>query len=124
MRDSRAVETFKGDPIMTNPDDFELIHGSGNIYRDFGDVDAGVRQAKAILAAEIIKVLEAEALSTRQAEARSGVNHSEFVRIRRANLGRFTIDRLVSILERLNQEVEVSVRSRPRQAYHDSHLHV
>ena len=109
---------------MTTPDDFELIHGSGNVYRDFGDPQASVRQAKAILAAEIIKLLDREALFTRQAEARSGVNHSEFVRIRRANLGRFTIDRLVSILGRLNQEVEVSVHTRPRQAYHDTHLHV
>lgn len=109
---------------MTTHDDFELIHGSGNIYRDFGDVDAAVRQAKAILAAEILKVLDKEHLSTRQAEARSGVNHSEFVRIRRANLGRFTMDRLVSILGRLNQEVELSIHTRPRQPYHDTHLHV
>jgi|GEM_PF-5368668 len=27
-------------------DDFELIHGSGNIYQDFGDPDANVRQFK------------------------------------------------------------------------------
>ncbi|GCA94562.1 MAG: helix-turn-helix domain-containing protein [Dolichospermum sp.] len=42
---------------------FELVQGSGNVYRDFGDVDADVRQAKALLAAEIIKVLEKEDLS-------------------------------------------------------------
>ena len=34
-----------------------------------------------------------------------GVAHSEFVRIRNVNLGRFTIDRLVTILGRLGQEV-------------------
>ena len=110
--------------IMTNDDDFDVIRGSGNIYRDFGDIDAGVRQAKAILAAEILKVLENEQLSTRQAEARSGVNHSEFVRIRRANLARFTIDRLVSILGRLNQDVEVTVSSRPRVSHHGVQVHV
>ena len=99
---------------MTTDDDFELVHGSGNVYRDFGDADADVRQAKAILASEILKVLEAEKLSTRQAETRTGVNHSEFVRIRRANLARFTIDRLVSILNRLNQDVEVTITTRPR----------
>jgi len=104
---------------MTTDNDFELVRGSGNIYQDFGDADAGVRQAKAILAAEIIKVLEAEQLSTRQAETRSGVNHSEFVRIRRANLARFTIDRLISILGRLNQDVELTVTSRPRPSNFD-----
>ena len=47
--------------------------GSGNVFRDFGYPDADVRQAKALLAAQIIKVLDAEKLSTRQAEARTGI---------------------------------------------------
>ena len=93
---------------------WELVRGSGNVYRDFGAPDADVRQAKALLAAEIIKVLEEESLSTRDAEMRTGINHSEFVRIRRANLKRFTIDRLISILGRLDQEVEISVTTHPR----------
>lgn len=94
---------------------FELVQGSGNVYRDFGDVDADVlRQAKALLAAEIIKVLEKEDLSTRDAQVRTGINHSEFVQIRRANLGRFTIDRLISILGRLNQQVEITITTHPR----------
>ena len=95
-------------------DSMEIVRGSGNVFRDFGYPDADVRQAKAILAAQIIKILDDERLSTRQAEARTGVAHSEFVRIRRANLGRFTIDRLMTILGRLGQEVEVSVSVHPR----------
>ena len=41
---------------------------SGNVFRDFGYPDADVRQAKALLAAQIIKVLDAEALSTRRGQ--------------------------------------------------------
>jgi predicted XRE-type DNA-binding protein len=66
------------------------------------------------LAAQVIKVLDAEKLSTRQAEARTGVAHSEFVRIRNVNLARFTIDRLVTILGRLGQEVEFTFTVHPR----------
>jgi predicted XRE-type DNA-binding protein len=95
-------------------DDMEIVRGSGNVFRDFGYPDADVRQAKALLAAQIIKVLAAEELSTRQAEARTGIAHSEFVRIRNVNLGRFTIDRLVTILGRLGQEVEFSFTVHPR----------
>jgi predicted XRE-type DNA-binding protein len=98
----------------TLDDDCEMIRGSGNVYRDFGHPDADIRQAKALLAAQIIKVLDEDGLSTRQAQARTGIAHSEFVRIRRVNLGRFTIDRLVAILGSLGQEVEVSVSVRPR----------
>ena len=95
-------------------DSMEIVRGSGNVFRDFGYPNADVRQAKAILAAQIIKILDDEKLSTRQAEARTGVAHSEFVRIRRINLARFTIDRLMTILGRLGQEVEVSVTIHPR----------
>ena len=95
-------------------DSLDIVRGSGNVYRDFGYPDADVRQAKALLAAQIIKVLDAEKLSTRQAEARTGIAHSEFVRIRNVNLARFTIDRLVTILGRLGQEVELSISVHPR----------
>src|SRR5438105_3896861 len=101
---------------MTDNDDMETVRGSGNVFRDFGYADADVRQAKALLAAQIIKVLDAEKLSTRQAEAKTGIAHSEFVRIRNVNLGRFTIDRLVTILGRLGQEVELSIHVRSRSA--------
>ena len=95
-------------------DSLDIMRGSGNVFRDFGYPDADVRQAKALLAAQIIKVLDADSLSTRQAEARTGIAHSEFVRIRNVNLARFTIDRLVTILGRLGQEVELSINVRPR----------
>lgn len=94
--------------------DLEIVYGSGNVFRDFGYPDADVRQAKALLAAQIVRVLDEEKLSTRQAEARTGVSHSEFARIRRVNLGRFTIDRLVTILGRLGRKVELSVKAHPR----------
>jgi predicted XRE-type DNA-binding protein len=94
-------------------DDIELVRGSGNVFRDFGHANADVEQTKAILAAKIIGVLDDEGLSTRQAEAATGVNHSEFARIRRVNLDRFTIDRLITILNRLHQRVEFAVTVRP-----------
>ena len=96
-------------------DDMELIRGSGNVFHDFGYPDAEVRQAKALLAAEIIKVLDDQKLSTRQAEERTGIAHAEFSRIRNVKLERFTFDRLLTILDKLGQEVELSVTVRPRE---------
>jgi hypothetical protein len=49
-----------------------------------------MRQTKALLAAQIIKVLDAENLSIRKPEARTGIAHGEFVRIRNVDLDRFT----------------------------------
>lgn len=100
-----------------NDDDMELVRGSGNVFRDFGDPDAELEQTRAILAAKIIKVLDERKLTVRAAEKATGVAASEFSRIRNVKLDRFTIDRMISILGKLGQEVEVSVQVRPREAF-------
>jgi hypothetical protein len=70
----------------------ELMHGSGNVFRDFGIQNADAEQLRALLAAQII--------------------------IRRARLDRFTIDRLMTILSHLDRKVEVTVTVRPTQGHH------
>ena len=94
--------------------DFELVRGSGNVFRDFGRADAEVLQLKTILAAKIIGVLDDQKITVRKAEQMTGVAASDFSRIRNAKLGRFTIDRMMTILARLDQDVEVSVSIRRR----------
>ena len=59
------------------------------------------KQLEAILAAEIIKALDREGLSVRGAHGRTGFAAADFSRVRNAELGRFTVDRLMSILNRL-----------------------
>ncbi|HEY4364673.1 MAG TPA: helix-turn-helix transcriptional regulator [Bryobacteraceae bacterium] len=90
----------------------ELVRGSGNVFRDLGHKSADLAQFKAILAAEIIKALDHERLSVRAAHQRTGIAAADFSRIRNADLGRFTADRLMSILNRLGSRVEVKVRVR------------
>ena len=82
-------------------DKMQLVRGSGNVYRDFGYADADVRQAKALLGAQIVRILGEEGFSTWDAEARTGIAYSELSRVRQAKFGRVTIDRLVGILGRL-----------------------
>ncbi len=88
----------------------EVVHGSGNVFRDLGQKNADVEQFKAMLAAEIIKALNRERLTVRAAHARTGIAAADFSRIRNADLGRFTVDRLMSIINRLGARVEVKVR--------------
>lgn len=97
-------------------DDMELIHGSGNVYRDFGRPDAGLEQARAIIAAKIIATLDERGLSTREAGKLTGVSHADFSRIRNTQLRRFTLDRMITILGKLDQDVDVQITVRPRQA--------
>ncbi len=67
-----------------------------------------------ILAARIIGVLDDDGLSTRKARERTGIYHADFSRIRNAKLGRFTIDRLMTILDLLGRQVEVRISVKPR----------
>ncbi len=99
---------------MSKTEKLEVVHGSGNVCRDFNQPNADVEQLKCILAAQIIALLEEKKLSIRKAERFTGVAASEFSRIRNAKLGRFTVDRLMSILNKFDREVEVTVTVRPR----------
>jgi predicted XRE-type DNA-binding protein len=88
----------------------DVVRGSGNVFRDLGNKNADAEQFKSILAAEIIKALDREHLSVRAAHDRTGIAAADFSRIRNADLGRFTVDRLMSIINRLGSRVEVKVR--------------
>ena len=88
----------------------DVVRGSGNAFRDVGHKSADAEQFKAILAAEIIKALDRERLTVRAAHSRTGIAAADFSRIRNAELGRFTVDRLISVLNRMGSRVEVKVR--------------
>jgi hypothetical protein len=86
----------------------QVTRGSGNVFRDLADIE----QFKAILAAEIIKALDREGGSVRGAHGRTGTEAADFSRIRNADLGRFTVDRLMSIINRLGSRVDIKVKVR------------
>ena len=90
----------------------DAVRGSGNVFRDLGHASPDVEQLKAILAAEIIKMLNREGLSVRGAYTRTGIAAADFSRIRNADLGRFTLDRLMSIINRLGSRVEIKIKVR------------
>lgn len=89
-----------------------VVRGSGNVFRDLGRGNADTEQFKAILAAQVIKALDREGLTVRAAHTRTGIAAADFSRIRNADLERFTVDRLISIINRLGSRVEVKVRVR------------
>lgn len=90
----------------------DVVRGSGNLFRDLGLENPDLRQLKALLAAEVIKTLDRGGLTVREASARTGVAAADFSRIRNVKLDRFTVDRLMTILCGLGQEVRVAVSVR------------
>lgn len=72
-------------------------------------VDAPVVSFKNLLALKISALLQKQGLSSRDAEEITGIDASEFCRLRNGRLERFTIDRLVMILGTLGVSVELRV---------------
>lgn len=96
----------------------EIENGSGNVFRDLGLPNADLEQLKSILAAKIIGVLDDKEITVRKAQIATGIAAADFSRIRNAQLDRFTVDRLMTILNRLDLQVKirVSVQPLPKQA--------
>ena len=89
--------------------DFQLVQGSRNVFRDFGDPEADLKHAKAVVAARIIAALDNRCLSVRKAAALTRFAAADFSRVRNANLRRFTLDRLMKMLAALDADVRVKI---------------
>ena len=94
-------------------EELEIVRGSGNVFRDLDLPNPDLEQLRSLLAAQIIKILDRDSLTVRKAEELTGIAAADFSRLRNANLGRFTVDRLMTILSRLDQRVDVHVKVRP-----------
>jgi predicted XRE-type DNA-binding protein len=97
-------------------DQLEIVRGSDNPFADAGLTEADTELMKADLATAIVRVLRERDLAGPRAAALAGITEADLSRIRRASLDRFTIDRLVRILNRLDRRIEVAVTLRPRYA--------
>ena len=101
-------------------EDLELVRGSDNPFDDVGLPEADAKLIKADLAAEIIAILRERRLTGAAAAKLIGVQTADISRIRNADLSWFTIDRLVTILNRLNRHVEVRLTVRAAPAEHST----
>ena len=97
-----------------NESEFELVEGSGTVFRDFGDPDADLKPAESLIAARIIAVLDEAELAVRKAQDMTGFAAADFSRIRDASLARFTLDRPIRILAALDGLIRVTVHIDPR----------
>jgi predicted XRE-type DNA-binding protein len=103
-------------------EDLELVRGGANPFEEVGLPKADAKLIKADLAAEIIAILRERRVTGAAAAKLAGVQTADLSRIRHADLSRFTIDRLVTILNRLNRHVEVRLTVRAVSAEHTAHV--
>jgi predicted XRE-type DNA-binding protein len=88
----------------------ESQEGSGNVFADLGLADAGELFTRAQIGAHIFKVLDAQDLKQREISALLGVPQGEVSHLMNGHYNRFTTDKLLDFLKRLDQAVTISIR--------------
>ncbi len=94
--------------------DDTVVHDStGNVFADMGMRDAEERLAKAELAREIRKILEARGLKQAAAATVLGITQPDVSDLVRGKLARFSMDRLQRFLNALDMDIRIQVGPRP-----------
>ena len=92
----------------------DITRGSGNVFADLAFPDAEERQTKLRLAYALNAVMDAQRLTQGAAAARLGVNQPKVSALRNYKLEGFSVERLMTLLNALDQDVEIVIRKKPR----------
>jgi predicted XRE-type DNA-binding protein len=86
---------------------------SGNPFADLGMSDPDLRLAKAKIAQKITAIMREQNLTQVQIAEKLGVDQPQVSRITRGILKNYSIDRLMELVRRLNQDIEISIKENP-----------
>jgi len=92
----------------------EITRGSGNVFADLGMADAEERQTKLRLAYALNAVIDRARLSQAAAAERLGINQPKVSALRNYKLEGFSVERLMTLLNALDQDIEIVIRKKPR----------
>ena len=88
--------------------------GSGNVFADIGVAEPEEALAKAQLASRIREVVRRSRLTQVAAAAVMGTDQPKVSAVLNGRLTNFSSERLIRLLTRLGQDVEIVVRTKPR----------
>jgi predicted XRE-type DNA-binding protein len=91
-----------------------IARGSANVFQDLGYPDAAERQAKLRLAYALNQVLEQRGLTQTAAAALLGLSQPKVSALRNYKLAGFSVERLMTFLTALGQDVEIVIKNKPR----------
>ncbi|MES0137574.1 helix-turn-helix domain-containing protein [Mesorhizobium sp. M0016] len=89
---------------------------SGNVFADLGFDNPEEELLKAKLAREIRAIIKRRRLTQAKSAELLGMKQPDVSAIVTGRTGKFSIDRLVRCLDRLDYKVDVVVRHKPRQS--------
>ncbi len=103
----------QSDKTMNDPEE-TITRGTGNVFADLGYADAEERQTKLRLAHAINNLISQRRLTQAAAAKQLGVNQPKVSALTNYKLGGFSVERLMTFLTALDQDVEIVIRKKPR----------
>lgn len=89
--------------------EIEFEEGSGNIYADLGLEDADELFARAQIGFCVFKILKERKLKQRETAALLGIAQSDVSHLMNGHFSRFTTDKLLNFLKRLDRKVTIQI---------------
>lgn len=108
--------------VVVDGKEIEIEESSGNVFADLGLPDPEERLAKADLAIAIARTIRDRGLTQTEAAALLGITQPDVSNLARGSLSDWSIERLTRLLNRLGQDVEITVR--PAEDGEQGHLRV
>jgi predicted XRE-type DNA-binding protein len=90
----------------------EFEEGSGNIFADLGLKDADQLLARAQIGYHVFKILRDEKLKQREIAEVLGIAQPDVSHLMNGHFSRFTTDKLLEFLRRLDRKVTIEVSRR------------
>lgn len=92
----------------------DYVVGSGNVFKDLGFENPEEELAKARLASIINDIISERELTQNQAGELLGVNQPKISALKNGRLKGFSIERLFSFLEKLDQHIEIKITDKSK----------
>jgi predicted XRE-type DNA-binding protein len=87
----------------------EFEEGSGNVFADLGLKDSDQLLARAQIGYQVFKILEDKKLKQREITDVLGIAQPDVSHLMNGHFSRFTTDKLLDFLKRLNRKVTIEV---------------
>jgi len=91
-----------------------VTEGTANVFADLGFKNADELQAKAELARQIYTILKSRNLTQREAAKVLGIAQPDVSALMKGRHTGFSLARLMNLLGRLDRDVEIVIRRKPR----------
>ena len=95
-----------------------VIESSGNVFADMGLPDAEEELTKAQLASHIRLTIKRQRLTQVAAAALMGIDQPKVSALLNGRLTNFSSERLMRLLTTLGQDVDITVKAKPRNRTH------